>query len=226
MRLLLVEDDVRLSQSLVEIFKRKHYGVDAVFTSEDGLKYASGDIYDAIIIDISASNNESISMTKALRDDEIQVPILILSSKDDSRSIVNALDSGADDYVVKPVGNDVLLARVRAITRRKGAIREDTVIFGDLILNKNNCELQNSKGEALKLSLKELQILDLLFETPHKVIRKENIIERIWGEGSNAEYNNVEVYISFIRKKMEELKAKIRIRTARGIGYSLEDGLR
>ena len=78
----------------------------------------------------------------------------------------------------------------------------------------------------MKLSLKELQILDLLFETPHKVIRKENIIERIWGEGSNAEYNNVEVYISFIRKKMEELKAKIRIRTARGIGYSLEDGLR
>ena len=226
MRLLLVEDDVRLSQSLVEIFQKNHYGVDAVFTSEEGLKYASGDIYDALILDISASGNESVSMTKALRDEDIQVPILILSSKDDSRSIVHGLDSGADDYVVKPFSNDVLLARVRALTRRKGALKEDTLSLGDLTLDKNNCELQNSKGEALKLSLKELQIVELLFETPHKVIRKENIIERIWGEDSNAEYNNVEVYISFIRKKMDDLKVRTRIRTARGIGYSLEDDYR
>ncbi|MCR5763650.1 MAG: response regulator transcription factor [Treponema sp.] len=225
MRILLVEDDVRLSQSLVEIFQKNHYGVDSVFTGADGLKYASGGIYDALILDISASGNDSISILKSLRDGKIQVPVLMLSSKDDAKSIVNGLDSGADDYIVKPFNNEVLLARVRAITRRKGAIKENSITFGDLTLDKNNCELQKVGGSALKLSLKELQIIELLFENPHQVIKKENIIEKIWGEDSNAEYNNVEVYISFIRKKMEDLQVKTRIRTARGIGYSLEDDL-
>lgn len=226
MRLLLVEDDVRLSQSLVESFEKNHYGVDSVFTVADGLKYASSDIYDAVIIDISSSGNENVSMLKSLRDNKIQVPIMILSSKDDPHSIVNALDSGADDYVIKNNFNtEVLLARVRALTRRKGAIKENSVTFGDLTLDKNNCELQKVGGQALKLSLKELQIIELLFENPHQVIKKEKIIEKIWGEDSNAEYNNVEVYISFIRKKMEDLRVKTRIRTARGIGYSLEDAL-
>ncbi len=225
MRLLLVEDDVRLSQSLVEIFQKDQYGVDSVFTGADGLKYASSGIYDALILDVSPSGKDSISVLKSLRDEKIQVPILMLSSKDDPDSIVKGLDSGADDYVVKPYNTEVLLARVRALTRRKGAIKENSVTIGDLTLDKNNCELQKVGGDAVKLSLKELQIIELLFDNPHQVIKKENIIEKIWGEDSNAEYNNVEVYISFIRKKMEDLKVKTRIRTARGIGYSLEDSM-
>ena len=137
---------------------------------------------------------------------------------------VRGLDCGADDYMTKPFSTDELLARVRALTRRKGDVKEDTVTFGDLILNKNTCELQKVGGEAIKLSLKELQIIDLLFENPKQIIKKERIIEKIWGGDSDAEYNNVEVYISFIRKKLEAIKVKTTIRTSRGIGYSLDEG--
>ena len=224
MRILLVEDEVRLSQALVEIFQKNRYGVDAVYTGPEGLKYAQSGIYDAIILDIMLPGMDGITILKTLREEKNQVPVLLLTAKDDISDKVKGLDCGADDYMTKPFSTDELLARVRALTRRKGDVKEETITLGDLTLNKNNCELQKVGGEAIKLSLKEFQIIDLLFENPHQIIKKERIIEKIWGGDSDAEYNNVEVYISFIRKKMEQLKVKTQIRTARGIGYSLEEG--
>ena len=224
MRILLVEDEVRLSQALVEIFQKNRYGVDAVYTGPEGLKYAQSGIYDAIILDIMLPGMDGISILKTLREEKNQVPVLMLTAKDDIADKVKGLDCGADDYMTKPFSTDELLARVRALTRRKGDVKEDSITFGDLTLNKNNCELQKVGGDVIKLSLKEFQIIDLLFENPHQIIKKERIIEKIWGGDSDAEYNNVEVYISFIRKKMEQLKVKTQIRTARGIGYSLEEG--
>ena len=223
MRLLLVEDEVRLGQALVEIFQKHKYGVDAVYTGPEGLEYALSGIYDVIILDIMLPGMDGLTILKNLRDQKIQTPVLLLTAKDEISDKVSGLDCGADDYMTKPFSTDELLARVRALTRRKGDVKEDVVVFGDLVLNKNKCELQKEGGEGIKLSLKEMQILDLLFESPHQIIRKERIIEKIWGGDSDAEYNNVEVYISFIRKKMETLKVSTVIRTARGIGYSLED---
>src|SRR5574344_2416644 len=223
MRILLVEDEVRLSQALVEIFQKNRYGVDAVYTGPEGLEYAQSGIYDAIVLDIMLPGMDGITILKTLRDEKIQVPVLLLTAKDDIGDKVQGLDCGADDYMTKPFSTDELLARVRALTRRKGDVKEDAVTFGDLVLNKNNCELQKVGGESIKLSLKEFQIIDLLFENPHQIIKKERIIEKIWGGDSDAEYNNVEVYISFIRKKMEQLQVTTTIRTARGIGYSLEE---
>ena len=223
MRLLLVEDEVRLSQALVEIFQKNRYGIDAVYTGPEGLKYAQSGIYDAIILDIMLPGIDGITILKTLRQEKNQVPVLLLTAKDDIADKVKGLDCGADDYMTKPFSTEELLARVRALTRRKGDVKQNTLTLGDLILNKNNCELQKVGGEAIKLSLKEFQIIELLFENPHQIIKKERIIEKIWGGDSDAEYNNVEVYISFIRKKMEQLKVKTVIRTARGIGYSLED---
>lgn len=224
MRILLVEDEVRLSQALVEIFQKNKFGVDAVYTGPDGLKYAQSGIYDVVILDIMLPGMDGITILKTLRDEKNQVPVLLLTAKDEIGDKVKGLDCGADDYMTKPFSTDELLARVRALTRRKGEVKEETVTFGDLVLNKNTCELQNVNGEAIKLSLKELQIIDLLFENPKQIIKKERIIEKIWGGDSDAEYNNVEVYISFIRKKMEAIKVKTSIRTSRGIGYSLEEG--
>lgn len=224
MRLLLVEDDVRLSQALVEAFQKNRYGVDAVYTGPDGLKYAQGGIYDAVILDVMLPGMDGISILKTLREEKNAVPVLLLSDKHELQDIVSGLDSGADDFIPKPFEQEELLARVRAATRRKGAFKENAITFGDLTLDKNRCELQRTGGGSVKLSLKELQIVELLFDNPHQVIKKEGIIEKIWGGDSDAEYNNVEVYISFIRKKMEELQVHTRIRTARGIGYSLEDG--
>ncbi len=223
MRILLVEDEVRLSQALVEIFQKNKYGVDAVYTGTEGLKYAQSGIYDAIILDIMLPEIDGITILRTLREDKNMVPVLLLTAKDDVADKVRGLDCGADDYMTKPFSTDELLARIRSLTRRKGEFKENTVTFGDLTLNKNNCELQKVGGESIKLSLKEFQIIELLYENPHQIIKKERIIEKIWGGDSDAEYNNVEVYISFIRKKMEQLKVQTVIRTARGIGYSLEE---
>ena len=223
MRILLVEDEVRLSQALVEIFQKNRFGVDVVFTGLEGLKYAQSGTYDAIVLDIMLPGMDGISILKKLREDRNQVPVLLLSAKDDINDKVKGLDCGADDYLTKPFSTEELLARVRALTRRKGNVRENCIQFGDLKLNKSTCALEKVGGENIKLSLKEFQIADLLFENPHQVIDKEKIIAKIWGSDTDAEYNNVEVYISFLRKKIEQLKVKTRIRTARGIGYSLED---
>ncbi|MBR4246161.1 MAG: response regulator transcription factor [Treponema sp.] len=224
MRILLVEDEVRLSQALVEIFQKNKYCVDAVYTGPEGLKYAQSGIYDAIVLDIMLPGMDGITILRTLREEKNDVPVLFLSAKDEIADKVKGLDCGADDYMTKPFSTDELLARVRALTRRKGEVKEDTLTFGDLTLDKNKCELQKVGGASVKLSLKEFQIIELLFEAPHQVIKKERIIEKIWGGDSDAEYNNVEVYISFISKKMDYLKVQTVIRTARGIGYSLEEG--
>ena len=223
MRILLVEDEERLSAALVQIFKNNQIGVDAVYNGNDGLEYALVGNYDAIILDIMLPGIDGFKVLKALRAQKNNVPIMVLTAKDEISDKVFGLDWGADDYVTKPFDINELLARLRALTRRKGEIREDIRQFGDLILSSRNCELQSVDGKAIKLSLKEYQILERLFDHPHQIITKEYLIDKIWGGDSNIEYNNVEVYISFIRKKIENLNVGIKIRTARGIGYSLED---
>ena len=226
MRILLVEDEEHLSAALVEIFKNPQIGVDPVFNGTDGLNYALNGDYDAIVLDIMLPGMDGLTVLKNLRAEKKNVPVMLLTAKDDVSDKVQGLDLGADDYMTKPFSTEELLARVRALTRRKGELRDDSRTFGDLILSSKNCELQSTSGKAIKLSLKEYQILDRLFDNPHQIITKEQLIEKIWGGDSNIEYNNVEVYISFIRKKIENLGVGIRIRTARGIGYSLEDSSR
>ena len=224
MRILLVEDEERLSQALVEIFKENKFGIDAVYNGVDGLNSARTGIYDIVILDIMLPQLDGLAVLRTLREEKNAVPVLLLTAKEDVADKVEGLDSGADDYMTKPFSTEELLARVRALTRRKGDVRDDNLSLGDLALNRKNCEIVSIvTGQALKLALKEYQIIELLFRHPHEVITKEAIIERIWGDRSTAEYNNVEVYISFIRKKMEFLKVKPVIRTARGIGYSLEE---
>ena len=224
MRILLVEDEERLSQALVEIFKENKFVIDAVYNGVDGLNSARTGIYDIVILDIMLPQLDGLAVLRTLREEKNAVPVLLLTAKEDVADKVEGLDSGADDYMTKPFSTEELLARVRALTRRKGDVRDDNLSLGDLALNRKNCEIVSIvTGQALKLALKEYQIIELLFRHPHEVITKEAIIERIWGDRSTAEYNNVEVYISFIRKKMEFLKVKTVIRTARGIGYSLEE---
>ena len=227
MRILLVEDELRLSQALVEIFKENKFNIDAVYDGAEGLDHARLGIYDLIILDIMLPKMDGITVLRTLREEKNHVPVLMLTAKDDISDKVEGLDSGADDYMTKPFSTEELLARVRALTRRHGELRDDNLALGDILLNRKNCEIVSKEsGRAIKLSLKEYQILELLFLNPHEVITKEAIINRIWGDNSSAEYNNVEVYISFIRKKMEFLKVKTIIRTARGIGYSLEESNR
>lgn len=221
MKILVVEDEIALAEALSEILKRNKYAVDAVYDGEDGLAYGLTDIYDCIILDIMLPKMNGMDVLRSLRSQRIHTPVLLLTARSDVEDKINGLDSGADDYLTKPFVSGELLARVRSLTRRKGEIMTDAFTFGDVALNKSTFSLSR-EGEFVKLSLKEYQIMELLIANPGQLIPKERFIEKIWGYESDVEYNNVEVYISFLRKKLKVIGSAATIRTTRGIGYSLE----
>lgn len=221
MRILLVEDEIHLAQALTEILKKNQYAADAVYDGKSGLEYALSGVYDLVILDIMLPKMSGIEILKNLRAEKMSVPVLMLTAKDEIEDKVAGLDYGADDYMTKPFSTDELLARVRALLRRKGEVVDDEVVFGDISLKLKKNELVCGENQV-KLSLKEFQILELMMYNPDQILTKERIIDKIWGGDSDAEYNNVEVYISFLRKKMQFLGAKTEIKTVRGVGYSLE----
>ena len=223
MKILVVEDEEALADALSEILKRNKYSVDTVYDGEDGLDYGLTDIYDCIILDIMLPRMNGIDVLKCLRKRKISTPVLLLTAKSDTEDKIKGLDSGADDYLTKPFVSGELLARVRSLTRRKGEVVTDEFTFGDIALNKSTFSLCKD-GQFVKLSLKEYQIMELLIANPRQLIPKERFIEKIWGYESDVEYNNVEVYISFLRKKLSVVGSNVTIKTARGIGYFLEGG--
>lgn len=222
MRLLIVEDEAQLADALTEILKRNKYNVDTVYNGIDGLDNALTGVYDCIILDIMLPGMNGIEILKNLRSEKISTPVLLLTARSEIEDKINGLDCGADDYLTKPFVTGELLARLRALTRRKGDLMDDNRLdYNGLELNKNTSSVI-WKGNDVKLSLKEYQIMELLISNPHQILPKERIIEKIWGYESDVEYNNIEVYISFLRKKLSVISAPIQIKTARGIGYSLE----
>ena len=223
MKILLVEDEVALAEALSEILKRNKYSVDMVHDGEDGLEYALTDLYDCIILDIMLPKMNGIDVLRLLRKKHINTPVLLLTAKSEVEDKINGLDSGADDFLTKPFVSGELLARVRALTRRRGEVVTDEFTFGDIALNKSTFSLSR-EGQFVKLSLKEYQIMEMMMVNPKQLIPKERFIEKIWGYESDVEYNNVEVYISFLRKKLGAIGSGVTIKTARGIGYYLEGG--
>ncbi|MDE5768308.1 MAG: response regulator transcription factor [Oscillospiraceae bacterium] len=224
MKILVVEDEAALAEALSEILKRNKYLVDAVYNGEDGLSYALTDLYDCILLDIMLPKMNGLDVLRALRKQHISTPVLLLTAKSDIEDKITGLDSGADDFLTKPFATGELLARVRALTRRKGEVITDEFTYGDIALNKSTFSL-SCEGEFVKLSLKEYQIMEILISNPRQLISKERFIEKIWGYESDIEYNNIEVYISFLRKKLSVIGSHVTIRTARGVGYFLESGV-
>ncbi len=222
MKLLVVEDEVQLADALTEILKRNMYSVDTVYNGIDGLDNALTGVYDCIILDIMLPGMNGLEVLSNLRAEKVNTPVLLLTARSEVEDKINGLDCGADDYLTKPFVTGELLARVRAMTRRKGEILDEGKMdFNGLQLNKNTCAL-SWQGSDVKLGLKEYQIMELLIANPRQILPKERIIEKIWGYESDVEYNNIEVYISFLRKKLSSISAPVQIKTARGIGYSLE----
>ncbi|GGE68578.1 response regulator transcription factor [Priestia taiwanensis] len=222
MRILLVEDEIGLAEALGQLLKKQHYSVDIVHNGQAGLDYIVSGIYDLILLDIMLPEMDGITILKTIRTQGITTPIILLTAKGDIPDKVSGLDYGADDYVAKPFSTDELLARIRAALRRKGeVVTEDSVTVGDIELNTRSLKL-TCKDKELKLILKESLLLELLILRKNTVTSKEQIIEKLWGLDSDVEHNNVEVYISFLRKKLTFLQASIRINTIRGVGYILE----
>ena len=224
MRILIVEDELHLAEALSQILKKNNYSVDVVHDGEDGLDYALSDIYDLLLLDIMLPGMDGISILKTVRSKGMAVPVILLTAKGEIPDKIAGLDHGADDYVAKPFSSDELLARIRAAMRRKGEVMpEDALKFGDLELNATNPKL-TVRGKEIKLNPKESERLELLIVRKQAVTSKEQIIEKLWGFDSEAEHNNVEVYISFLRKKLNFLGSETRITTIRGVGYVLEEG--
>lgn len=225
MKLLLVEDERELSEALFQILTNNKYSVDAVYDGEDGLDYALTGVYDVIVLDIMIPKLNGLSLLKQLRKSGISIPVIMLTAKSQIEDRVLGLDLGADDYLTKPFATEELLARLRSITRRKGNVVNDNILtYGDISLNLDTYDL-DVNNENIRLTLKEFEIIKYFMERPKCVVSKDDLITKLWGFDSEVEYNNIEVYISFIRKKLTYLKSNVSIVTIRGVGYRMEDSI-
>lgn len=220
MRLLLVEDEKRMAQALCEILRQEKYDVDHFADGLDGLSALKTGTYDLAILDVMLPNKDGFEITRDARSKGIKTPILMLTAKDGLDDRVTGLDCGADDYLIKPFMVKELLARLRALSRRTINSPDGTLTFGDITLNKENSTLYCGEN-SVRLSEKELRILEYLIANQGQILTREQLAVKIWGYDSNAEYNNVEVYMSFARKKLNYVKAKTEIKAVRGIGYEL-----
>ena len=223
MKLLLVEDEVQLSEALSQILIKNNYSVDAVYDGDDGLNYGLTDIYDVIILDIMLPKLNGLQVLRMLRKKGISTPIILLTAKDSVEDKVTGLDLGADDYLPKPFSSEELLARLRALTRRKGEVINYNILdFGDIRLSLSTYDLE-CKNNSITLTLKEFDILHYFMQRPKSIVSKDDLITKLWGFDSEADHNNIEVYISFLRKKLTHIDSSVRISTIRRVGYKLEE---
>ena len=222
MRVLVVEDEVRLAATLQDLLEMNGCTADVCHDGETGLDNALSDIYDVIVLDVMLPKMDGFTVLRQLRAEKNTTPVLMLTARSDLSDRVTGLDSGADYYLTKPFEPKELLACIRALTRRQPELRPaEGLTCGDLRLDQDTFTL--SCGErSVRLSRKEFDMMETLMRNQHLVVTKEKLLLKVWGYESDAEDNNVEVYISFLRKKLEFLRSGVKIRTLRMAGYCLE----
>lgn len=218
MRILIAEDDERLAAALEKILKDNGYELDVVHNGRDGLDYAKNADYDVIILDVMMPIMNGFEVTKEIRRAGKSTPILLLTARDATADKITGFDSGADDYMTKPFSPAELMAHLRALMRRQGEVQFERLTAGDLELDLESYELKCGP-KAIQLSYKEFSIMKILMNNPGAVVSKETLIEKAWGAASNAGDNNVEAYISFLRKKIAHLDSRSKIDTIRRAGY-------
>ena len=222
MRILLVEDEKRMAQALCELLRLEKYEVDHYANGIEGLLAIESNIYDIVILDVMLPGMNGFDIAKKIRSKGITTPILMLSAKSELDDKVTGLDCGADDYLTKPFMTKELLARLRALSRRTLGTTDGVLTFGDILLDTHTYTLScTANGQSVRLSEKEYRILEYLIVNSGQILTREQLASKIWGLDSNAEYNNVEVYMSFTRKKLAFVQAKTEIKAVRGIGYEL-----
>ncbi|MBQ3964589.1 MAG: response regulator transcription factor [Firmicutes bacterium] len=221
MQVLIVEDEVRLAAALKEILEKEKYMVDVVHDGDSALDYITSGIYDVIVLDVMLPGQDGFTIAKKARAAKIETPIIMLTARNEIQNRVKGLDAGADDYMTKPFAPSELLARIRAVTRRQGEVITDKLTFGDLELDLSTCQL--SKGaKSVHLNFKEFELLKLLIANQGNPMTKDTLITKIWGYDSDASDNNVEAYISFLRKKIAFLGSSVKISALRKVGYIIE----
>lgn len=222
MRILIVEDEVRLAEALGQILTEHKYQVDIVSNGRDGLDYALSGQYDAVVLDVMLPGMDGFTVVRELRAQKNATPVVLLTARDEVSDKVAGLDCGADDYMTKPFAPEELLARLRAALRRQGDVVLETLTFADLTLNLSTYTLECG-AKSVHLGFKEFEVLRLLMTNPRMVLPKEELLMKVWGAESGAEDNNVEAYVSFLRKKFYFLGSHVSIGTVRKVGYRLEE---
>lgn len=222
MRILMIEDEKYIAEAIAQVLKKHHYTVDLAYDGEYGLDCAISNIYDIIILDIMLPKMDGISVLREMRQSGIETPVILLTARGQIEDKVFGLDSGADDYLSKPFHADELLARLRALGRRKTELNHDGILgFGDIELNPHTLLLVCGNMEN-KLTLKEAQLLELLIQRKNIIVSKEMIIEKLWGYDTDAKDNHVETHVSLLRKKLIKIESSVSIRTIRLAGYILK----
>ena len=222
MRLLIVEDEVRLADTLRQLLNRQGYTADVYYDGVSGLDNATTGIYDLMVLDVMLPGMNGFQVVKKLREAGVTTPVLMLTAKSDVSDRIHGLDCGADYYLTKPFEPEELLACVRTLLRRSGGqLQEsDTLTWGDLSLERTTFSLSCAE-RAVRLSRREYDLMELLMRNGNQVVTKEQILVKVWGYDSQAEDNNVEVYISFLRRKLNHLHSTVKIKTLRMLGYCL-----
>ena len=220
-RLLLAEDEKELSNAVVAVLKHNNYSVDAVYDGQSAFDWAVTENYDGILLDIMMPKMNGIEVLQGIRARGINTPVMMLTAKAEIEDKIQGLDAGADDYLTKPFAMGELLARVRAITRRRTDYQPNVITLGNLTLNRETYEISAPKGN-FKLAGKEFQMLEMLMTAQGRIISVEQFMEHIWGYDSETESSVVWVYISYLRKKLSLIEADVEIKATRGVGYSVE----
>lgn len=222
MNILIIEDEYSLADAVAETLKNEKFNVTIKTNGEDGEDEALTENYDLILLDVMLPQKNGFEILNYLRQEKIKTPVIMLTAKSEIEDKLNGLEHGADDYVTKPFSMRELMARVKAVLKRSNNIEDTECLeFGDLVLDVKNAKLKCNDNE-IQISGKELELLEQFLLNKNQVLSRENLVERIWGYESEAEYNNVEVYITFIRRKLKLIDSNVSIKAVRGIGYRLE----
>ena len=223
MNILIIEDEYSLADAVAETLKNEKFNVCIKTDGEAGEDEALTENYDLILLDVMLPKKNGFEILKYLRQEKIKTPIIMLTAKSEIDDKLNGLDHGADDYITKPFSVRELMARIKAVLRRANNIENtDCLEYGDLVLDMKNAKLKCNNNE-IQMSGKELELLEQLLLNKNQISSRESLLERIWGYESDIEYNNLEVYITFIRRKLKLIDSKVNIKAVRGIGYKLEE---
>lgn len=222
MRILLVEDELKIANFIERGLKEEHYAVDVVYNGEEALNMADMNPYDLIILDLMLPDRDGLSVCRTLRNNKIDTPILMLTAKSGIRDKVSGLDSGADDYLTKPFAFEELLARVRALLRRKTGEKVTLLKIADLELDQLTHKVKRA-GKEIKMTSKEYALLEYLLLNANQIVTRTMISEHVWNEDFDSFTNITDVYINYLRNKIDKGSDKQIIHTIRGVGYIVKE---
>ena len=223
MKILIIEDEYSLADAIAETLKKENFTVEIITDGQQGEDEALTNVYDLILLDVMLPHKNGFEILKELRREKVSTPIIMLTAKSEIYDKLEGLENGADDYITKPFHMKELVARVKVILKRNSNLEDTGIIeFADLKLDLKTGKMTSGENE-ITINGKELELLETLLINRNQIINREVLANKIWGYDSDAEYNNVEVYVSFLRKKLKLLKSNVKIKAVRGIGYKMED---